>query len=381
MITDKEPVSAPSWSGQIVQKLLPESSRTLPPAPGSELAFGTVVTPHMLSCVFDPNSGWGDATIKPFEPLSLYPDSIAFHYGQQIFEGLKAYRGEGGKVWLFRPDMNAKRFYQSAVRLGMKPVPVDMFLQCVEALVDVDRDWVQPDPGSLYIRPFLIPLDRGVSLRAGESYLFNVILCPVNAYYSNPDGVTVAIERRLVRAVPGGVGEAKCGGNYAASLLPMARARQAGAEQILWLDGVQHEYVEEVGAMNIMFAFGNEVVTPRLTGSILPGVTRSSILELGPDLGLTVREERISISSVIDGIRSGQLTECFGCGTAAVVSPVAALLDGDQKFELPRLGESSVAQRIRRHLVSLQYGRVPDSRGWVREVPLSQAKSDPDEGV
>lgn len=381
MITDKEPVTDPSWSGRIVQKLLPESARKLPPAPGSKLAFGSVVTPHMLSCVFDPKTGWGDATIKPFEPLSLYPDSIAFHYGQQIFEGLKAYRGQDESVWLFRPDMNAKRFYRSAVRLGMKPVPVDMFLQCVQALVDVDRDWVQPEPGALYIRPFLIPLDRGVSLRAGESYLFNVILCPVNAYYSNPDGVMVAIERKLVRAVPGGVGEAKCGGNYAASLLPMARARQAGAEQILWLDGLRHEYVEEVGAMNIMFAFGNEVVTPRLTGSILPGVTRSSILELGSELGLSFREDLVSISSVLDGIRSGQLTECFGCGTAAVVSPVSALLDGDEKFELPQLGESSVAQRIRRHLVGIQYGRVPEQRGWRLEVPRQQPKPDPNKGV
>jgi branched-chain amino acid aminotransferase len=368
MITDREHASEPAWTGRIIQKLLPESGRPQPPAPGSKLAFGSVTTPHMLSCIFDPKTGWGDATIKPFEPLSLYPDSVAFHYGQQIFEGLKAFRGPGDGVWLFRPDMNAQRFFRSALRLGMQPVPVEMFLKCVESLVHVDRDWVPTEPGSLYIRPFLIPLDRGVSLRAGESYLFNIILCPVNAYYSNPDGVTVAIERKLVRAVPGGVGEAKCGGNYAASLLPMSRARQAGAEQILWLDGFQHEYVEEVGAMNIMFVYGDAVVTPSLTGSILPGVTRASVLDLGPELGLTIKEDRIPVSTVLRDIRSGQLTECFGCGTAAVVSPVAALLDGNERYDLASVGEHSVAQRIRQHLVGLQYGRVPDLRGWRREI-------------
>jgi branched-chain amino acid aminotransferase len=325
----------------------------------------------MLTARFHPDQGWSDAEIVPFGPLSFSPDSMVFHYGQQIFEGLKAYRAKGGQIYLFRPEMNAGRFFRSAERLAMAPVPVGMFLECIKALVAVESDWVLPHPWSLYIRPFLVPLDRGVSLRASKTYLFVIMVSPVSTYYSNPDGVAVLIERSLVRAAPGGVGEAKCGGNYAASLLPMARAKSSGAEQVLWLDAHEHVYVEEVGAMNIMFVYGKHIVTPRLTGSILPGVTRDSILKLAPTLGFTIEEQRVPLARVLEDLASGAITECFGCGTAAVISPVHHFIDGDSIHVVQPPPREGVASQLKAAIMGIQNGTVPDSFGW--RVPVNSS--------
>lgn len=357
---------SPEWTKKIEHRLLPKASRPKGPAFGDQVSFGSVTGAHMLTSRYEPKTGWQDAVIEPFAPISLYPDAVAFHYGQQVFEGLKAYRGGDGGVFLFRPDMNARRLYRSAERLAMAPVPEEMFLECVRELVKVEADLVLPAPWSLYIRPFLIPLDRGVSMRASQSYLFTVIVSPVNAYYSNPSGIAVLIERSLVRAAPGGVGEAKCGGNYAASLLPMARARKLGAEQVLWLDAAEHLYVEEVGAMNIMFAYGKHIVTPKLTGSILPGITRDSIMKIAPQLGLTIEERRIPLSQVLADLKSGAITECFGCGTAAVVSRVNSFIDGETSHAAPaapRLNDS-VAATLQSALIGIQSGAAPDPFGW-----------------
>lgn len=362
--------SPAQWSGHIRHNLLPQAARPQPPTPQDAVAFGSQPTPHMLTARFSPDSGWQDPEIMPYAPLSMSPDSVAFHYGQQIFEGLKAYRGANHQIYLFRPDMNARRFFRSAERLAMAPVPEDMFLACVRALVATEADWVLPPPWSLYIRPFLIPLDRGVSLRAARNYLFVIIVTPVSAYYANPDGVVVTIERNLVRAAPGGVGEAKCGGNYAASLLPLAQARASGAEQVLWLDALEHQYVEEVGAMNIMFVYGKHIVTPKLVGSILPGVTRDSVLKLAPRLGYTIEEARIPIAQVLADIRSGTMTECFGCGTAAVISPISAMIDGDARYTFAPVHGPGVAHHLKQALSDIQLGLCDDPFGWRQAVPL-----------
>jgi branched-chain amino acid aminotransferase len=354
------------WTNKIQHKLIPQESRPKAPGQGDQVSFGSVTGAHMLTSRYEPKTGWQDAIIEPYGPLNLFPDAVAFHYGQQVFEGLKAYRGNDGGIYLFRPEMNARRLHRSAERLAMVPVPEAMFLECVRDLVKVEADFVLPAPWSLYIRPFLIPLDRGVSMRASQNYLFTVIVSPVNAYYSNPDGIAVLIERSLVRAAPGGVGEAKCGGNYAASLLPMARARKLGAEQVLWLDAAEHLYVEEVGAMNIMFAYGKHIVTPKLTGSILPGITRDSILKIAPQLGLTIEERRISLSQVLADLQSGAITECFGCGTAAVVSRVNSFIDGETIHAAPAAPSlnDSVAATLKSALMGIQNGADPDPFGW-----------------
>jgi branched-chain amino acid aminotransferase len=357
-----------TWPQSIKHELVPASQRKQPPKSGDDVAFGTVQTTHMLTADFTPESGWQEPQIRPYAPLTFSPDSLVFHYGQQIFEGLKAYRRGDGGISLFRPDMNARRFYRSAQRLAMAPVPEDMFLACVKELVKVESEWVLPQPWSLYIRPFLIPTDRGVSLRASRNYRFVVIASPVSAYYSSPYGVAVMVERQLVRAAPGGVGEAKCGGNYAASLLPLARARAVGAEQVLWLDAHEHRYVEEVGAMNIMFVYGKHIVTPKLVGSILPGVTRDSVIRLAPELGYTIEESRISLDQVFADLAAGRLTECFGCGTAAVISPVQRLIDGDHHYDMPKPTAAGVANTLNETLRGIQSGAAPDPWGWRHNI-------------
>jgi branched-chain amino acid aminotransferase len=254
----------------------------------------------------------------------------------------------------------------------MEPVPPDLFLQSIQELLSCDAAWALPLPGSLYIRPCLIPLDEGVSYRASLNYRFFVILSPAVNYYASNEGITVGIERKDVRAVPGGVGEAKCGGNYAAALPGLNRARKSGAEQVLWLDGIDHKYVEEVGAMNVFFAEGQKLYTPKLTGSILPGVTRSSVLQLAQSLGLQVEENRVDIDTTLEKIRNGQITEVFGCGTAAVISPITAFLDDGQKIVVGNGATGPVAANIRKTLTEIQFGSAPDPHGW-RVAVQSQA--------
>lgn len=353
----------PKWTQKITLERIPDEKLQQPPRGEDKIVFGAQPCPYMLTSEYSPESGWGDARIQPFAPMMLYPDSVVLHYGQQIFEGLKAYRSQDD-IHLFRPERNARRFYNSAVRLGMVPVPEAMFLECVKALVKQCADWVLPSPASLYIRPFMIPSDRGVSLRAGQNYLFFIILSPAKNYYSSDTGVSVYVERKLVRAAPGGVGEAKCGGNYAASLLPMRQAKQAGCEQVLWLDAAEHKYIEEVGAMNFMVAYGDLIKTPRLSGSILPGVTRDSLIQLAPTLGLQIEETELDIDQVLQDIDEGKITEAFGCGTAAIVSPVEALVDGKCKHQVKAEGIGPVAAKLKNALEKIQSGAAEDPFSW-----------------
>lgn len=368
------PQSSVFGSSRVLKNLLPRHKRKTPPSLADDVPFGRIHTDHMLICDFLPQKGgWQPLEVLPYGPFEMPPDSLVFHYGQQIFEGMKAYRSSTGKneAFLFRPDLNARRFFRSAVRLGMEPVPEHLFVQAVKEIVAIDHEWILPMPGALYIRPALIPLDRGVSYRASQSYRFFVILSPAKNYYTKETGVTVAVERRDVRAAPGGVGEAKCGGNYAGALPALARARTKGAEQVLWLDGLEHRYIEEVGAMNVMFVYEDRIETPALSGSILPGVTRQSLIELGRHMGFRVEETRIDINRVLDDARSGVLKEAFGCGTAAVISAIENLIDGDEKIAVNEGKIGATTLRLKEALVTIQTGQAPDPFSWRVAVPFN----------
>jgi branched-chain amino acid aminotransferase len=355
----------------IRKELLAADKRRNPPGPNDPVPFGRIPSNHIFVCDFLPEKGgWQAPEIVAYQNFSFSPIAVVFHYGQQIFEGMKAYRAGNNarQFYLFRPDQNAQRFYNSAVRLGMEPVPVDLFVKSVEELVKTDADWIPDAPGSLYIRPTLIPLDEGVSYRASTAYRFFVCLTPARNYYSKETGVSVYIEREIIRAAPGGTGATKCGGNYAAALPGLNRARKLGAEQVLWLDATNRQYVEEVGAMNIMFVYENAIVTPPLMGTILPGVTRSSIIELARSLGYTVKEERIDINQVLADAESGKLREVFGCGTAAVVSPVDAFIDGERVVAINNRQVGKVSTHLKNALMDIQFGRASDPFGWRRTI-------------
>lgn len=336
----------------------------------SKLGFGQHFTDHMFIAYYTADQGWHDAKITQFTSLPLNPAASVLHYSQEIFEGLKAYCASDGRVLLFRPEMNARRMSRSAARLCMQGVPEDLFLQGVKDLVLKDKEWIPKDPGtSLYIRPTLIGNDDFLGIRVSSRFIFYIILSPVGPYYKegvNP--IPIYVEDKMVRASVGGVGDAKTGGNYAASLLADAQAKKKGFTQVLWLDSKEHRFCEEVGSMNMFFVFGDKLVTPALNGSILPGITRDSILKLAPDMGYEAEERAISIDEVIEGIAGGRLTECFGSGTAAVISPVGSLHYRGRDY---RLGEGKTGQvtgKLYNRLVDIQYGRVEDPYGWVQEI-------------
>ncbi len=356
----------------VKKELVTAEKRRNPPGPNEPIPFGRIPSNHMFVCDFVPEKGgWQTPEIVPYHNFDFSPIAVVFHYGQEIFEGMKAYRPEntGSKsFYLFRPEQNAQRMYNSALRLGMEPVPVNLFLKAVEELVKVDAEWIPDAPGSLYIRPTLIPLDEGVSYRASTAYRFFVCLTPARNYYSKETGVSVYIEREIVRAAPGGTGATKCGGNYAAALPGLNKAKKLGAEQVLWLDAINHRYVEEVGAMNIMFVYEDCIVTPPLSGTILPGVTRSSIIELARSLGYTVKEERIDINQAIADAQSGKLKEVFGCGTAAVISPVDAFMDADRTIAINNREIGKVSTHLKNALMDIQFGKAKDPFGWRKTV-------------
>jgi branched-chain amino acid aminotransferase len=336
----------------------------------SELGFGTVFTDHMFLADFQEGKGWYDPRIEPYGPLTLDPATAVFHYAQAIFEGLKAFRGVDGRVRLFRPDKHIERFNNSAKRMCIPPLDPDWALRSLLELVGLERDWVPASLGtSLYVRPTIIATEPFLGVRPAKAYAYYVILSPVGAYYAegmNP--VKILVVDKYVRAVPGGVGAAKTGGNYAASLLASEEAHHAGFTQVLWLDGAERRYVEEVGTMNIMFRLGDQVVTPPLTGSILPGVTRDSALTLLREWGLSVSERQIDIEEVIAAARSGGLREAWGTGTAAVISPVGELSCRGERIAINagRIGE--LTERLYQAIVEIQYAKVPDTRGWTLEV-------------
>ena len=336
------------------------------PAPGQPLGFGKIFTDHMFVMNYTEGKGWHDARIVPYGNLSLAPSAMVFHYGQEMFEGLKAYKGDDGSVYLFRPDMNAKRANNSNKRLVIPELPEEDFVEAIKAVVDVDRDWIPTDPGtSLYIRPFIIATDEFLGVAPSKTYLFIIILSPSGAYYeSGLEPVGIWIEDEYVRAVKGGMGYTKTGGNYAASLIAQVKAHDDGYSQVLWLDGVERKYIEEVGAMNIMFKIGGKVVTPMLNGSILPGVTRDSIIRVCKDWGYEVEERRISVDELVAAAKDGTLEEVWGTGTAAVVSPVNKLRYEDEVMHIGDGGIGELTQKLYDELTGIQWGKRPDTRGW-----------------
>ncbi len=348
--------------------LSPEKRRQLPA--DFALGFGRLFTDHMFYMEYAQGQGWYGACIKPYESICLDPAAVVFHYSQTIFEGLKAYHGVDGRIRLFRPEKNAARLNRSAHRMCMPEVPPELFLQAIKRLVSVERDWVPKERGSaLYIRPLMMGVEPFLGVKPSSQYIFFIILSPVGAYYKegfNP--IRIFVTDKYVRAVPGGVGDVKTGGNYAASLMASEEAKELGYTQVLWLDALHHRYVEEVGTMNIFFYFEDELVTPALSGSILPGITRESVIQMTRDWGLTVNERRITIEEVVEGIKTGRLKECFGTGTAAVISPVGWLAYRGEEYVINNGETGPLARRLFDELTGIQYGDRPDPYGWIQFV-------------
>ena len=340
------------------------------PGQDDPLVFGTIFTDHMFEMDYEEGKGWIDPRIVPYHKLELDPSCMVFHYGQEMFEGLKAYKADDGRILLFRPDMNIKRANRSNRRICIPEIPEDLFMEALKAIVKVDQDWIPTKPGtSLYIRPFVIATDPFLGVRPSHTYKFMIILSPVGAYYaSGLDPVKIWIEDEYVRAVKGGIGEAKTGGNYVASLASQVKAHDEGYAQVLWLDGVHRKYIEEVGAMNIFFKINGTVVTPKLNGSILPGVTRDSALQLCRMWGIPVEERTVSVDEVVRTAESGEMEECFGTGTAAVVSPVGELRYEQEKMPISGNKMGELTQRIYDTITGIQLGRIEGPEGWSVEV-------------
>lgn len=334
------------------------------------LGFGKIFTDHMFVMEWNKETGWQNARIVPFGYLSIHPASTCLHYGSEIFEGLKAYRRADGKVQLFRPIENIRRMNNSADRLCLPQIPEDMAMEIYTKFVEVEQEWTPSAEGtSLYLRPFMFGNDESLGVHAVHNATFMIIASPVGSYYKegiNP--VKIMIESEDVRAVVGGTGEAKCGGNYAASNRAGERAEQKGYSQVLWLDGVERKYIEEVGAMNVMFKINGEVVAPMLTGSILPGITRKSCLEVLRKEGYKVVERRISVDELAEAMQSGTLEEAWGTGTAAVVSPIGELCYKDMKYTVNggKIGE--VTQHLYDTLTGIQWGKIEDTYGWTLPI-------------
>ena len=338
--------------------------------PEGPLGFGKIFTDHMFIMNYTEGKGWHDPRIVPYQDLTLSPASMVFHYGQEMFEGLKAYKGEDGKSYLFRPDMNGKRTNNTNDRICIPQIPVEDFVQAVKAVVKVDEDWIPTDPGtSLYIRPFIIATEPFLGVHVSETFLFMIIMSPSGAYYEEGlKPVGIWIEDDYVRAVKGGMGYAKTGGNYAASFAAQVKAHDGGYSQVLWLDGVERKYIEEVGAMNIFFKIDGKIVTPELNGSILPGITRDSVLTICRDWGLPVEERKISVDELLEAQKAGKLEECFGSGTAAVISPVGKLRYKDEVMTIGNGEIGEISQKIYDAVTGIQLGKLEDKFGWRVEV-------------
>ena len=337
---------------------------------GPDIPFGVFTTDHMFLMNYDREQGWHDPRIVPYAPFQMDPACMVLHYAQEIFEGMKAYRDEEGRIRLFRPEENFKRMNDSCERMSIPKIDVDFCVEAVKQLVTLEKDWVPTAPNtSLYIRPFIFATDIHVGVHASHTYQFAVILSPVGPYYATGLApVSIMIEEDDVRAVRGGTGFTKCGGNYAASLRAGEKAEEKGFSQVLWLDGVERKYIEEVGSMNVLFKIGGKIVTPALNGSILPGITRKSCLQLLRDKGYEVEERRLSVDELIGAARDGSLEEAFGSGTAAVVSPIGSLYYKGETFVISGGGIGPVAQDLYDTLTGIQWGKLPDTKGWTVEV-------------
>ncbi|HXA59322.1 MAG TPA: branched-chain amino acid aminotransferase [Streptosporangiaceae bacterium] len=357
---------------QLSDRRVPDAERErLLVAPG----FGQLFTDHMITIAWNKQQGWHDARLQPYGPLSLDPATKVLHYAQELFEGLKAYRQPDGSIVTFRPHANAARFNRSCLRMAMPPLPEETFVEAIDLLVSTDQDWVPTQEGnSLYLRPFIIATETGMGVNSpSASYLFIVIASPSEAYFSGGvKPVSVWLSEDYTRAAVGGTGDAKCGGNYAAAFVAQAQAVEQGCDQVVWLDAVEHRWVEEMGGMNMFFVYGTgasaRLVTPALTGTLLPGITRDTLLKLAPDLGLPVEEGRISTDQWQAGNATGELSEVFACGTAAVITPVGRAKGEGKEWTIGSGEPGEVTLRLREELVGIQYGTRPDPYGWIHKI-------------
>ncbi|WP_293010499.1 MULTISPECIES: branched-chain amino acid aminotransferase [unclassified Oscillibacter] len=357
-------------------KITKTTSPKAKPADESKLGFGKTFSDHMFIMDYTEGQGWHDARIVPYAPISLEPSAVVFHYAQECFEGLKAYRTAENKIQLFRPDCNARRMNNTQERLCMPSIPEEDFVEATRALVEVEKDWVPHSEGaSLYIRPFTIATMAQLGVHASTTYQFIIICAPSGAYYAaGLAPIDIYVEDTYVRACPGGTGFTKCGGNYAVSLLAAKVAEERGYSQVLWLDGVERKYVEEVGAMNIFFKIDGKLYTAEAQdrdGTVLPGVTRRSIIELLKDWGYEVVEGKLAVDDLMKASREGKLEEVFGTGTAAVVSPVKKLDYEDQTAQIGHGEIGPLTQKLYDTLTGIQWGRIPDTKGWI--VPVCDA--------
>ena len=337
--------------------------------------FGHYRTDHMVTIDWTEDKGWHNATVVPYAPISLDPVASVLHYGQAIFEGLKAYRQPDGSIKTFRPEANAERMQRSAERMAMPKLPTELFIESLRMLVDIDQDWVPAAGGeeSLYLRPFMIATEPNLGVRPANSYTFMLVASPAGAYFKggiNP--VSVWLSEDYVRACPGGTGAAKFAGNYAASLVAQAQATEKGCDQVVWLDAIERTYVEEMGGMNLFFVYGTgndaRVVTPRLSGSLLPGVTRASLLQVAQDLGYSVSEELVSTKSWRDDALSGAMSETFACGTAAVITPVGEVKSNHGDFTIGGGVSGEITMQLRETLTGIQRGTIDDTHGWMHTL-------------
>ncbi len=332
----------------------------------NNIQFGTVFSDHMF--VVDYEDGkWSNPEILPYGPLSLSPSTFALHYGQAIFEGMKAYKNTAGEAQLFRPKDNMKRLNQSAKRMGMAELPEEIFMEGLNRLIAIDSDWIPTKAGSsLYIRPYMFATDEFVGVRPAKHFKFVIFTCPVNAYYPKP--IRVIVEEKYVRAFEGGVGATKAAGNYGISMLPTAEANQKGFDQIIWTDGREHKHIEESGTMNVFFVIGDKIVTPELDGTILAGVTRDSCIKLLQTKGYSVEERKVSVDEIVDAANKGELKDAFGTGTAAIVAKIAAINYKGTEYTLPNPDEREVSNYLYKTLGEIQTGLIPDHFNWIEIV-------------
>jgi branched-chain amino acid aminotransferase len=336
--------------------------------------FGRYMTDHMVRIDWTGADGWGEGAVLPYGPLTLDPATVVLHYGQEIFEGLKAYRQPDGSIASFRPDANAERFQRSARRMGMAELPTELFLESLRALVEVDQEWTPAGAEqSLYLRPFMIATEVGLGVRPSGSFTYLLIASPAGAYFSGGlEPVRVWLSTEYTRAAPGGTGEAKTGGNYAASLVAQAQAAQKGCDQVVWLDAVEHRWVEEMGTNNLYFVYGAgpsaRIMTPALTGTLLAGVVRDSLLTVAKDLGYAVDEGRISTDEWQAESATGGITEVFGCGTAAVITPIGEVRSAAGNWTIADGRPGPITTQLRKALLDVQTGRAPDAHGWMHKL-------------
>lgn len=329
----------------------------------NDLPFGRVFSDHMFTMDYV-DGKWKNAKIEPFADLKLSPATSVLHYGQTFFEGMKATKSDAGDILLFRPEENAKRFNLSAERMCMPDFPVEMFVEALRALLEVDKAWIPSKKGySLYIRPFMIAMDPYVGIRPSDTYKFIIFTCPVGAYYSEP--VKVKIETFYSRAVSGGTGYAKAGGNYAGSLYPAMKGQQEGFRQLIWTDAKEHKYIEESGTMNVIFVIDGKVITPESSDTILAGITRRSVIDIAKDWGYPVEERKVSVAEVVDAIKEGRLTEAFGAGTAATIAQISAIHYDGTTYELPAVEGREFSNKVLTYLTDYKHGKVADKFGWI----------------